>query len=135
MRGSVPRPHGSALVAPLRIGHGNRFEQGARIGMRRVAENAIHRTLLDDAAEIHDGDAVADMFDDRQIVADENVGEIPLALQTDHQVQNLAADRDIEGGDRFVRNDELGIEGRRGRCRCAAVRRRIHADNDRASRP
>src|SRR5439155_13455397 len=59
---------GRALMAPLRIGNRNRFEQSARIGMRRVPEDTVDGTLLDDAAQIHDGDAVADMFDDRQIV-------------------------------------------------------------------
>src|SRR5258708_5644880 len=82
----------NAVVTPLWIGHRNGLDQSARIGMGGMAEDAIHRAFLDNAAEIHDGDGIADMFDHRQIVADEDVSEVPLALQTNHQVQNLAAD-------------------------------------------
>ena len=37
--------------------------------MARIAEELVGRRRLDDLAEIHDGDAVGDVFHDREIVA------------------------------------------------------------------
>ena len=57
---------------------------------------------LDDAAEIHHRDAMADMLDHGEIVRDEQIGEAVLALQVDQQVDDLRLDRDVERGDRLV---------------------------------
>ena len=35
---------------------------------------------LDDPAEVHDGDPVGDVTDDREVVGDEEVGEVELVL-------------------------------------------------------
>ena len=52
---------------------------------------------------------VRDETDDRQIVGNEEIGQILFCLQLIHQVQDLCADRDIQSGDRLVRNDELRL--------------------------
>ena len=72
--------HRLADMPAFRIGDRDRFHQRARIGMRGLGEDALGRSLLDDAAKIHDRDAIAEMFHDRQIVADENVRQTSLAL-------------------------------------------------------
>src|SRR5438093_1036167 len=51
---------------------GDRGDEGAGIGMARILEDLPPAALLDDAAEIHDGDAVADMLDHAEIVADQD---------------------------------------------------------------
>src|SRR5580704_16737858 len=107
--------HGLADMPAFRIGDRDRFHQRARIGMRGPSEDALGRPLLDDAAKIHDRDAIAEMLHDRQIVADENVGQISLALQANHEVQDLTAHRDVERRHGFVRDHELRIEGERAR--------------------
>ena len=43
--------------------------------MGRFREDGRGRSDLDDAPEIHDRDSVADMPDDPEIVADENIGQ------------------------------------------------------------
>src|SRR5204862_1104619 len=65
---------------------------------------------LDDAAEIHYGDAVAHMFDDAQIMADHDVGEAERFLQFQQQIDDLGADRDVQRRYRFVADDDFGIE-------------------------
>ena len=70
---------------------------------------------LDDAAEVHHGDAVGDLPDHRQVVRDEDVGEVELALQVPQQVQDLRLDRDVERGDRLVADDQLRRERERAR--------------------
>ena len=71
------------------------------------------RADLDDAAEVHHGDAVGDMLHHRQIVRDENHGELHLAREVAEEVQNLRLDGDVECGDRLVGDDELGLDGKR----------------------
>ena len=58
-----------------------------------------------DAAEVHDGDAVADVFDDRQVVRDEQIREIKLLLQVFEQVDDSRLNRYVERGDGLVADD------------------------------
>jgi hypothetical protein len=48
---------------------------------------------LDDLAEIHDGDPVADVLDDREVVGDEEIGEPELALQIAQRLSPATAPR------------------------------------------
>ena len=56
----------------------------------------LGRDDLDDLAEIHDRNAVADVLDHPQIVRDEQIGEPELLLQIEQHVQDLRLDRDVE---------------------------------------
>jgi hypothetical protein len=47
----------------------------------RAGEDGALLGDLDDLAQIHDRDAVADVLDHREVVGDEEVGEAELALQ------------------------------------------------------
>ena len=60
-------------------GTGIADEQRLRVGVARVREQLIGRRGLDDAAEIHHGDAVGDVLHHREIVRDEDVGEARAA--------------------------------------------------------
>ena len=64
-------------------------------------------------AEIHHGDVVGDVFHDREVVGDEQVGKPQLAPELDEQVHDLGLDRDVEGRDRLVEHDELRFENER----------------------
>jgi len=48
-----------------------------------------------------------------KIVADEEIGELVLVLQVDHQVQHLRLHRDVERGDRLVGDDHVRIDRQR----------------------
>ena len=48
-----------------------------------------------------------------QVMRDEDVGERQALAQLRKQVDDLCLDRDIEGGDRLVRNDEAGLHRER----------------------
>ena len=58
-------------------------------------------------------DPVADVLDDGEVVGDEQVGQAELLLEVVEQVQHLALDRHVEGGDRLVADDELRVERER----------------------
>ena len=67
---------------------------------------------FDEAAEIHDRDAVADMRDHGEVVADEDIGQPEVALQIGEQVEHVGLDRDIERGDDLVADDQAGRSAR-----------------------
>ncbi len=103
---------GGAASASMR---GIALEQGLGIGVLGVAEDLLGRAELDDPAEIHHRDPMTDVTDHAQIVADEHHGEMHLALQAHEQIEDLGLNRDVEGGDRFVRDQKLRPHGERAR--------------------
>ena len=56
---------------------------------------------------------MGDVPDDAEIVRDEQVGEPHLALQVGEEVEHLRLDRDVEGRDRLVGDDQLRLEHQR----------------------
>src|SRR5665213_4592339 len=82
------------LAAPAlpRLLDRNRRQQGLRVGMRRLLVDLMLRPDLDDLAEIHDGDAVADMPNARQGMRDEDVRQAEVPLKRFEQVHDLRAD-------------------------------------------
>ena len=84
-----------------------------RIGVLRVVEHRRARADLDDLAEIHHRDAVADALDHRHVVRDEQEGEAEALLQVEQQIADLRLDRDVERRDAFVGDDHLRIERQR----------------------
>src|SRR5947208_3454800 len=53
------------------IDDGHCGNQSLRVGMFWITDNLFGRTGFDDIAEIHHHDALADVFDDGQVVGDE----------------------------------------------------------------
>ena len=46
-------------------------------------------------------------------MGDEQVGQVALGPQVEHEAQQLGPDRDVEHAHRLVRDDELGPENER----------------------
>ena len=81
----------------VRVGQGYGVEQGPGVGMAGRGEQVVRRCRLDDAAEVHHGHPVGDVLDDAEVVGDDEVGEVELALQPLEQVDDLRLDGDVEG--------------------------------------
>jgi hypothetical protein len=90
---------------------GNRGEQELRIGVQGTAEKVLSAGHLHNLSHVHDGDAIADVFYNPEIVRDEQVGETELVSQVHQEVQNLRLDGDVEGGDGFVGDNQLRMKG------------------------
>ena len=73
------------------------------------------RGELDDLAEIHDGDAVAEVLDRREVVRDEQAREAELVLQVAQQIEDRRLDRDVECRDRLVGDQHARLEDQRAR--------------------
>jgi len=65
----------------IRDRHGSK--QGLRIGVAGIGEQLGLVGDLDDTPEIHHSHAVADMGDDGEVMRDEEIREVVLALQID----------------------------------------------------
>src|SRR5690349_251385 len=55
------RRPGRAARLDARVGHGNRGEQRLGVGVQGIFEELVVTGQFDDAAQIHDGDALAEM--------------------------------------------------------------------------
>ncbi len=99
-----------AVLTGRRVGHRDGRQQRLGVGVRRVVVDLLVRADLDDPAEVHDADPVGDVPDDGQVVRDEQEAQVEFGLQPVQQVDDLGLDRHVERGDRFVRDDDLGVE-------------------------
>ncbi len=88
--------------------------------MERMAIKGIRIGQLYNLPQMHDGDAVADEAHDAQVVGDEQIGQRPLALEPEEQVEHLRADGDIQRGDGLVGDDELRLHDQ-GACDADAL--------------
>ena len=66
--------------------------------------------MLDQLAVLHDHHLVGDLADDGQIVGDEQVAQAAFGLQVVEQTQHLVLHQHVEGGDRLVAHDDVGVQ-------------------------
>ena len=59
-----------------RIGNRDRVDQASRVRMGRALVDLLRRPDLDELAEIHDADGVCQVLHDREVVGDDDVGQL-----------------------------------------------------------
>ena len=104
---------GEILAEPLNVHEIGNPQQRAAVWMAGRSEQRLRLRDLDDHAVIHHRDPVGDVFDDREIVRDENIGQPEPVLQVAEQIEDLRADRDVERRDRLVADDQFGFDRER----------------------
>ena len=109
--GSPQATREPAGLLDLRVGVEAGGEQAAGVGLDGALEDLAHAAGLDDAALLHDHDVVGEVADHRQVVGDEDEGDAEVAAQVGEELDDLGLDRDVEGGDGLVGDDELGLQG------------------------
>ncbi len=77
--------------------------------MPRAGEDLPGWTEFDDLAQIHDGDLVREVADDREVVRDEEIGELVVSLESLEQPEQFRLDRDIERRGWLVEHDQFWI--------------------------
>ena len=83
------RPEQVTRHRALGVGVRDRREQRLRVRVLGVGEDLLGRPDLDDPAEVHDRDPVAEELRAGQVVGDVDVGEVELLLEVEHQLQDL----------------------------------------------
>src|SRR5215213_9462854 len=48
--------------------------------------------------------------DEREVMGDEEIGDVEVTFEIEHQVEHLGADRHVEGGYRLVAHDEAWVD-------------------------
>lgn len=97
------------------ISAGDRAEESPRVGMSRVIEDVLRAAAFHDEAAVEDRDPLTDRSDDSHIVGDQNDGALEFLPKLVQEREDLRLDRDVEGGRRLVRDEELrtGAKGHR----------------------
>ena len=86
-------------------------EEALGVGVGGMVGDLFGGAFLDEFAVLQNGDLVADMLDDGEVVGNEEVGETELVLQVHEEVHDLGLNGDVEGADRLVADDEFGFDG------------------------
>src|SRR6266478_5992133 len=104
-----------ALPLYFWIRNRDRRQQRFSIGVQRRGIKLAGGRGLDDATEIHDRNALADMLDDRQIMGNKEISETEFLLQVLQQIDDLGLDRHIQCRYRFIADDQFRLDGERAR--------------------
>ena len=116
--GVVPRQvvdHGAAdrlqLLPPRRVQPRDRAQQPMRVGVARRAEEPVPLRALDDPSAVEHVDGLAQPGDDAEVVRDHDQGRARLPHELGQQPEDLRLDRDVEGGGRFVGDEQPRLAG------------------------
>jgi hypothetical protein len=85
------------------------------IGVRRRGEDPPGWAALNNMAEIHDQNTVAQQPHDIEVVADEEIGQVELSSQIGKQMEDHDLYRDVECGGWLVEDQEPRLDGNRTR--------------------
>src|SRR5262249_15307365 len=101
------------LPLPADLRHRCQQQLGVGVGRRSKKQSPLRD--FDDAAEIHDRNAVAQSLDRAEIVADEQVRDIAALAQLGEQIEDLRLDRHVQCRYGLVANKDLGSHRERAR--------------------
>ena len=90
------------LVADLR--ERGRERRGVR--MLGVVEHLVGGALFHQPTRVHDGQAIGDLDQHREVVRDEDHREAELVLELLHEPEHLGLNHDVEGGGGLVGEDD-----------------------------
>jgi len=79
------------------------------VGVLGRMEEGVAFFELDEGAMVHDGDAVGEVADHGEVVADEEKGEVVLLLELFEERSDLPLDGEIERGEGFIADEKLGL--------------------------
>src|SRR5947209_2594037 len=83
--------------------------------MPGATEELLAGSELNNFAEVHHGDPIADLLHHRHVVGDKEIGQVEVVLQILEQIEDLRLDRNVERRHRFVGDDQLWPK-RKGAC-------------------
>jgi hypothetical protein len=107
--GHVPGQVGGQRAAA--VGPRDGRDQRLGVGVDGTGPDGGGVTRFHDPPQVHDGDPVGDLPDDRQVVGDQQQADVLLAHQGGEQVGDLRLGGGVQGADRLV-GDQAGRAGR-----------------------
>ena len=97
----------------VRVGDDGGREQRLGVGMLGAAEELRARCQLDELAEVHHRDAVAEELDRSEVVRDEQAAEAHVALEVAQEIEDRCLHRHVERRHGLVRDQDAGLEDQR----------------------
>ena len=94
---------------------GLRSQQAPGVFVLWPAEDPGDRSFLHNLAEAHHGNPVGEIFDNAQIVGNEQDAQTHVLLEVLQELEDRRLDRDIDGRGRFVGDQQIGLVGQRHR--------------------
>src|SRR5262249_28050962 len=91
------------------IGNGYGGEQRRGVGVQRIAIDRVPVRYLHDLAKVHHGNPRRDMAHHAQVVRDEQICQAHLLLQPRHEIEDLGANRHIQGAHWLIGDDEFRL--------------------------
>ena len=91
------------------VGNGDGRKQRLRVGMQGVLVEFFAGCQLHDLAEVHHCHAVADVPDHGEVVRNEEVGQMELALQLFEQVDDLRLNGNVKGRDGLITHNKVRL--------------------------
>ena len=77
--------------------------------MTRMLQNLRRGSIFDDGAPAQHQGVLTQILDNAQIMRDHNEGEVQAGTQVVEKLQDGGSYRNIEGGNRFIGNKNLGL--------------------------
>src|SRR5262245_23496749 len=103
----LQRQTNAVAINPRDGRHGREERFGVRVVRRR--QHRVACASFDDAAAIHDGDAIGEVGDHRDVVRDQEIGDIEAIAQVSKQIDDGSLYGNIERGDWLVADNELRL--------------------------
>ncbi len=99
----------NTLYPALGVNVGDGGKKRFRIGVEKPVEHRVTGACFDDPSQVHDGDPVAKVPDHRQVMGDEEEGQIEFPLQFLEKVDDLCLNREVECGYRLVGDEQARL--------------------------
>ena len=80
-----------------------------KYGRPRLSEDLLCLSILHQIAQIHNTHRIGDVLHNRQVMGNEQVGQISLFLQYFQQINDLGQNGHVQGGHRLVTDDKFRI--------------------------
>ena len=112
--GSSPREQLALAAAAGHRARGSRPPAPACRGAAGARSRPSAVPLLDDPAEVHDRDPVAERPREAEVVGDEEEAEPALSRRSQQHIEDLRPDRGVEHRDRLVADQAVRLEDERG---------------------
>lgn len=81
------------------------------VRVERTGEEVFRLCDLNQFTEVHHGDSIADVLDDKEMMGDKEVREVELLPQFMEEIQYLRLHRDIQRRGGLIEDDELRVRG------------------------
>src|SRR5690606_37865086 len=88
-----------------------RFNKRTCVGVFGIGQDILCRTIFDNAAALHDGNVVANLGSNAQVVRDEENSNAEFLLQLVEQFEHLGLNRNVKRRNGFVGDQNVGLQG------------------------